>query len=339
MWAFNKKNRESARPLEIDAAVKWVVKNTLSVSRLDDAAKLRSLLEKIALKLDGKPAAGKTVSRKRAVVFSLLEYAVERKALRKNLLPTIKWAAPPVVRAIDKRVVINHDQAKALLAAVAAQGHEKDRRKSAGPRLVAYFASMYYSGLRPEEVAMLSKPNLRLPETGWGELLLSDTAPVAGKAWTDSGERRDRRNLKQRAREDVRTVPCPPQLTVILHDHLRQFGLAADGRLFRSIDGGYLAESTIQRVWDKARKSALSEDEYTSPLARRPYDLRHACVSTWLAAGVQSTQCAEWAGHSVAVLHEVYAKVIAGLEQFARDRIEAALAGKDFGTYLAQLAA
>jgi integrase len=89
--------------------------------------------------------------------------------------------------------------------------------------------------------------------------------------------------------------------------------------------GGDLAESTIARVWDEARKAALPEEEYASPLARRPYDLRHACVSTWLAAGVPSSQCAEWAGHSVAVLHQVYAKVISGLEAAAHRRIEEAL--------------
>jgi len=54
-------------------------------------------------------------------------------------------------------------------------------------------------------------------------------------------------------------------------------------------------------------------------------DLRHACVSTWLAAGVPLTQCAEWAGHSVAVLHQIYAKVVAGLEAAAHERIERAL--------------
>jgi hypothetical protein len=48
-------------------------------------------------------------------------------------------------------------------------------------------------------------------------------------------------------------------------------------------------------------------------------------VSTWLAAGVPSTQCAEWAGHSVAVLHQSYAKIIAGLEPAAHRRIEEAL--------------
>ncbi len=55
----------------------------------------------------------------------------------------------------------------------------------------------------------------------------------------------------------------------------------------------------------------------------------HACVSMWLAAGVPSSQCAEWAGHSVAVLHQIYAKVISGLEDAAHRRIEEALGWDD----------
>jgi len=42
-------------------------------------------------------------------------------------------------------------------------------------------------------------------------------------------------------------------------------------------------------------------------------------------AGVPSTQIAEWAGHSVAVLHQIYAKVIAGQESTALARISDAL--------------
>lgn len=56
-------------------------------------------------------------------------------------------------------------------------------------------------------------------------------------------------------------------------------------------------------------------------LGWRPYDVRHACVSTWLVAGVPSTQVAGWAGHSVAVLHQIYAKVLAGQEDAAWERI------------------
>lgn len=82
-------------------------------------------------------------------------------------------------------------------------------------------------------------------------------------------------------------------------------------------------------MWDRARKAALSDAEYNSVLGKRPYDLRHACVSTWLAAGVPSTQVAEWAGHSVAVLHQTYAKVIAGQEDAARERIDKMLGSSE----------
>jgi len=63
----------------------------------------------------------------------------------------------------------------------------------------------------------------------------------------------------------------------------------------------------------------------TTSLARRPYDLRHACLSTWLNGGVDPTQVAEWAGNSVAVLLRVYAKCIVGRDKIARQLIEEAL--------------
>ncbi|MFC6868396.1 tyrosine-type recombinase/integrase [Haloechinothrix salitolerans] len=324
-WAFNPRRRATAKPADVERALKWLASNTEPVSRLDDPARLRLVLDQLAVKMDGKPAAAKTFSRKRAVIYNAVEYGVEQGLVAENRLAKVKWTAPKQVRAIDTRVVINPRQASELLAGVEAQQMPGQPRRSSGPRLVAFFAAMYYSALRPEEAAMLSKQDLDLPEVGWGKLLLSQTAPIAGGAWTDSGQRRDRRQLKQRGVGEVRSVPCPPPLTALLHQHLEKFGTAADGRLFRNLTGGDLAESTIARVWDRARKAALSADEYVSVLARRPYDLRHACVSTWLAAGVPSTQIAEWAGHSVAVLHQVYAKVIAGQESTALARIGEAL--------------
>jgi len=59
-------------------------------------------------------------------------------------------------------------------------------------------------------------------------------------------------------------------------------------------------------------------------LARRPYDLRHAAVSTWLNAGIPAPQVANWAGHSVDVLLRVYAKCISGQQTEAKRRIEEA---------------
>ena len=65
--------------------------------------------------------------------------------------------------------------------------------------------------------------------------------------------------------------------------------------------------------------------EQASPLARRPYDLRHACLSTWLNGGVYPTQVAEWGGHSVDVLLRIYAKCIVGQDELAKRRISEAL--------------
>ncbi|WP_258348287.1 tyrosine-type recombinase/integrase [Saccharopolyspora gregorii] len=324
-WLFNTKQRDDAKPVEIARALRWLEANTVAMSKLDDPALMRRVLEQLARRMDGKPAGAKTFARKRAVFHNALEYAVELGVLQNNVLPRIKWTPPKEVKAIDKRVVINPRQARQLLAKVGEQRVDGQPRRSAGPGLVAFFGVMYYSALRPEEAAMLRKSDLRLPGSGWGELLVSQTAPTAGGAWTDSGQRRDRRHLKQRGAGEVRPVPCPPELTELLHEHLARFGTTADGRLFRSLTGGDLAESTAARVWDKARQKVFTAEEYASVLARRPYDLRHACVSTWLGSGVPSTQVAEWAGHSVAVLHQVYAKVLAGQEDSARRRIEEAL--------------
>jgi hypothetical protein len=52
--------------------------------------------------MDGKQAAAKMVTRKRAVFYNVLDYAVERKLLTANRPPEVEWQAPKTVRAIDK---------------------------------------------------------------------------------------------------------------------------------------------------------------------------------------------------------------------------------------------
>jgi integrase len=231
----------------------------------------------------------------------------------------LSWKAPKTVKAVDKRVVVNPTQARTLLEAVRDQG-------PSGSGLVAFFAVMYYSALRPGEALSLRKANLVIHEEGWGELLFDQSCPSVGTAWSDSGTRRELRQLKHRAKGDTRSAPCPPELTQLLHDHLATHGTDAEGRLFRGVRSmRELEESTYLRVWRKARHAALTAEEHASPLARRPYDLRHAAVSTWLNAGVPPTQVAEWAGHSVAVLLQIYAKCLSGQEELARKRIEATL--------------
>ena len=53
-------------------------------------------------------------------------------------------------------------------------------------------------------------------------------ATIDGRA-ADSTAHRDQRPLKQRARGEVRIVPCPPALTELLHAHIAEFGVHPDG--------------------------------------------------------------------------------------------------------------
>jgi hypothetical protein len=87
----------------------------------------------------------------------------------------------------------------------------------------------------------------------WGTLHLSNSDPATGRAWTDTGARTPRQ-LRHRARDDVRPVPCPPQLTAILRRHLTTFGTAPDGRLFYGRRGGTLSDSVYGRTWLKTRQ-------------------------------------------------------------------------------------
>jgi integrase len=182
---------------------------------------------------------------------------------------------------------------------------------------------MYYAALRPEEAVDLRRDHLvSLPHSGWGEVLLTGATPFVGAQWTDDGRNRQRRGLKHRATGDTTRVPLHPDAVELLRAHLEREGTRPGTRLFRGPRGGMLGTTTYGNVWRRARLAVFGEAEAAgSLLARRPCDLRHACVSTWLAAGVPAPQVAEWAGHSVAVLLRVYAKCIAGQADHALSRI------------------
>ncbi|MEU4230060.1 tyrosine-type recombinase/integrase [Nonomuraea sp. NPDC026600] len=333
-WGYNTKQRNEA-PEEAAAALRWLANNTKSVSALtDDVGLVRDLLDSATSLVNGNRAAANTVRKHRMLLSNALDYAVELKLLPENPLKTLKWKPPVSAYEVDRRSVVNHAQAKALLAAVEAQ-------RPSGKRLVAFFGLMYYAALRPEEAINLRHDNVTLPplvknpETGkleepadaWGELHLRKAAPYAGRAWTDTGTAREERALKHRAEGHIRPVPISPPLVKILRAHLAEFSDGPGERLFYGVQGGELPFITYRRAWKAAREAALTEKEFASPLAGRPYDLRHACVSTWLNAGVPAPQVAEWAGHSVDVLLRIYAKCIVGQDQAAKRRISDALDG------------
>jgi integrase len=219
-------------------------------------------------------------------------------------------------------VVASPPQARALLAAVRAQGRR-------GEHLEAFYGCLYYAAMRPSEAVALREADCHLPSRGWGRIDLTASEPRAGRAWTNDGTAHQARGLKHRAQREMRSVPIPPALVTLLRAHLKTHGTTPDGRLFRTARGRPLQDSATSAVWQAARTAAFTSAQQASPLARRPYDLRHAAVSLWLNSGVPATEVARRAGHSVAVLLKVYAHCIDGQDTTVNKRIADALGGED----------
>ncbi|WP_405530340.1 hypothetical protein OG592_20855 [Streptomyces avidinii] len=215
------------------------------------------------------------MSRKRMVLSNALRYSVERGILPANPLGLVDWSAPAKDDEVDFRYVPNPQQAAELIAAVR-------QLSTRGEQMAGFFGCLYYAAMRPSEIAALRKADCRPPKTRWGELVLGGSRPEIGAGWTDDGQSFDQRGLKHRARRATRSVRIPPILTLMLREHIEQFGVAADGRLFRAARGGRVRSTEYCELWDAARVMALSPKEAESPLADVPYSLRHAGVSLWI---------------------------------------------------------
>ncbi|WP_244188243.1 tyrosine-type recombinase/integrase [Streptomyces regalis] len=322
-WAFVLPGAgQEAMGAEDRLVLQWVAKASRPLVDLHDPVLARDVLESLRRKLDGGEAAVETMRRKRKVLVHALHYAVERGELGSHPLAKIRWGVPKPANVVDPRVVVNPYQARDLLSAVSYVG---GYRRARGRRLVGFFAGMYYAGLRPEEAVAAALPDCRLPRTGWGRLIVHRTRPQAGRRWTDTGEYHDDRGLKNRPPGDTRVVPLPPYLVALWREHVATFGTADDGRLFFSESGRILTYATYHRVWHEARDLALPPALTSTPLAKRPYDLRHSALSTWLCAGADPAEVAQRAGNSVEVLLSRYAECLYDRQSINNQRIDGLL--------------
>ncbi|MFJ7968564.1 tyrosine-type recombinase/integrase [Streptomyces sp. NPDC096324] len=321
-WGIVPANEGVNPPADLKSSYDWLTTAGRPVVDLFDTEVFEDVLYRLSYKLDGMPAAGDTYKRRRRVLNTALEHAVAMGELPENPLQRVRRKHIGSNAVVDRRVLVNAVQARQLLTAVSYVG-SWDRCR--GRRLVAFYAVLYYAGLRPAEAAGLRLWDCHLPETGWGTLTLRETRPVSGKQWTDSGERHDRRGLKAREASTDRPVPIPPVLVAILQRHLNEFGTAREGRVFGNERGGVVGSSTYWRVWEEAREYALPPERVSSPLAGRPYDLRHACITRWLNAGVPIAEVAHRVGNSPEVIHRRYHGCIDGHEEAANEKISKAL--------------
>lgn len=308
------------------AAADWITAHSRPVRQLADKIEISNLLRSLGRNLGGKKASTWTTRTRRGVLHHLLKFAVDKEELVANPVTGQKAAIQRGNVEVDPRSVLNPKQGRQILAAVTYAGTITGQYDY----LYGFFATMYYAALRPCEVNRLREVDCKLPETGWGELILEKSASRANSRYTDSGEMWEERTLKRRAEGAVRVVPIPPQLVAVLRWHVTTFRTTPDGRLFRGkVSGAPINATVYTDAWKKTRKIGLSPQQFASPLAGDPYDLRHAAVSTWLAAGVPPTEVAERAGHTVDVLLKVYAKVMDGQRDTSNKKITDLLSGTD----------
>jgi integrase len=336
-WAFNANARAASPepPEEHAKAIDWISRHSLPMGRLEESSAVRIVLDSVSLRLDGRASAATTYSRKRMVFHQFLDYGVEVGDLRSNPLPTVKHQAPYAPKGVDPRSVVNPAQGAELLTAIGCLD-------KTGAHLEAFFALILLAGLRTAEAIDIRDVDLRLPKLAkpideytaeelkkldlWGEIWVSQSNPQPGRCWTNDGAPAGSKSLKHRAEGEGRVTPSCPALTIALIRHLEKYGTAPDGRLFRSlkVPGGMVTKTCYMRVFRAGRALALG-DLAATPLARRPYDLRHAFISTALAAGVPAPDIARWVGQSIEVLMKYYAAMLHGGAKTARDKYAAEL--------------
>lgn len=346
-FAFNVTSKSEVS-VDIADALDWAEQFSPVLTELEDMRTLRRVLDGLTIKLDGQLASPKYFAKRRRTLYNVLKWAVAEEHLDANPLesPKLKWEQDEALKisdVIDPREVGNMRQIEDMLTAVSYVGTAQ------GPRLVAFFGVLYYAMARPEEAIELREDQCELPSIAddatesdineWGVLYLETASPDVGLDWTFDGSVHEVRGLKQRGRGAIRAVPIPPRLVWLLYIHISLFGVASDGRLFRSLGrsrrgttANRVGSSTYNTVWKKAREFALPPRERRSTLLRRPYSCRHSGISKRRYAGVPAQQVAEWAGHSAAVQDQVYAKVLEGYDDRWRRQIDAFMIQEEAGT-------
>ena len=245
--AFNPARADTDPGPAATAVLGWARHHCLPLTALAGPQVTRRALDALTLRLDGTRAAAATITRKRAVFHGCLGYAAELGLLEANPLDRITWRAPRSSFAVDPRSAATPAEVRAILAEVT----------QIRPELTAFFGCLYYAALRPAEAVALLARSCILPSRGWGQLTLTASLPRSARAWTGNGTPREPRSLKHRPEGASRTIPIPPQLARLLRWHMRAFGCADDGRLFRGARGGPLSESLYGRIWHQARAAAI----------------------------------------------------------------------------------
>ncbi|MHB8341987.1 MAG: tyrosine-type recombinase/integrase [Mycobacteriales bacterium] len=297
-------------------ADRCLARHSLPLSTVDGAV-IDTVLTAFAFRLDtGNPVKPSVLNRRRSVLGGFFRHTVRRGWLATDPMTQSDWTRPPSSAHLGSALLPTAPQARTLLDAIRTTGR-------AGAGLAPFFATLYYAGLRPSEARGLRPEDLDLPAEGWGQIIVRGGLTSTARRYTDDGARVAQRGLKWRSSTATRHVPIPPDLVVILREHLVRHPAPAGALVFTNLRGGPLDSARYLRVFHAAANAVFPN---SSPLTRlTPYDLRHANATLMLNAGVPLPEAARRLGHSPEVLLSIYAGVTDSDLHTANDRIQQAL--------------
>jgi hypothetical protein len=125
-WSFNKTARGVGQPGEESAeAIAWVETHSLPLSSLADPKVARVAYNSTTTSHEGKPFAADTYRNKMQGLTGAIKYGIELGRLTTNPLEKICTTPPRKVSTVDRRVVVNPAQARALIRWSPRAGEER----------------------------------------------------------------------------------------------------------------------------------------------------------------------------------------------------------------------
>ena len=221
-WAFNPPRRDTARPPEIDAALRWLAKASLPVSALEEARMISKALD----------ACGKssTARRQRPSITGgaacLLRRAEIRGAGEAAFGKSARRHPGPGVEGTGRRP--GGGPAPGRRPGPDAGAARCDRLDRPDPGAAPGRAVRLHVLRHAAAIGggSLLRDECHLPDEGWGRLEFREVSSAAGREWTDDGEVHEARKPKGGPKNAVRRVPIPPELVSLLRKHIGQHGTA-----------------------------------------------------------------------------------------------------------------
>lgn len=314
-----------------EASRKWVTKWSPMMDDIDRQL-AKDGWEKLTRRKDGRMYAAATSDRRQRALRTCFNWGLRLDIIKSSPLPIADRSLKSKSRArsakqVRSEVLGNEIQICEILAAIV--NHQ--------PRswvLYGTVGTIYHCGLRPFETAGLGPDDVDLPDSGWGTLWVRGGMPAVDPRWFDEDEDKRTGPKGQAWDHPGRVVPIPPWWVAETRTVLNH-APSVDGVLFSTRNGEPPATSNIWRAWEAAKERTLaprvprkigSSAMMDNPLRRmRVYDLRHACASNWINAGVPLPEVADRLGHSVEMLLSTYAHCIEGGAETANAILEGAL--------------